>query len=109
MNTATKPWPVMSLAQAHALLTAPGQRFEMEDVVIRGIATRVWKNAPPTLREVVAFSRIYGPREAFIHEDDRVTFEGFYRATITLAHALQKLGVQKGDRVALIMRNLPEW
>ena len=106
---AAKPWPAMSLAEAHARLTAPGQRFEMEEVVIRGVPTRVWKNAPATLREVVAFSRFYGSREFIIYENDRVTFEGFYRATITLAHALQKIGVKKADRVALIMRNLPEW
>src|ERR1700722_4547107 len=105
----TKPWPVMSIAEAQARLTAPGQRFKMEEVVIRGVPTRTWKNAPATLREVVAFSRFYGSREFIIYENDRVTFEGFYRATITLAHALQKMGVQKGDRVALIMRNLPEW
>ena len=37
------------------------------------------------------------------------SFEAFYRATVTLAHALMKMGVQKGDRVALVMRNLPEW
>jgi long-chain acyl-CoA synthetase len=104
-----KPWPAMSLADAHARLTAPGQRFEMEEVVIRGVPTRVWKNAPATLREVVAFSRFYGQREFMVYENDRVTFEAFYRATVKLAHEMQKIGVEKGDRVAIVMRNLPEW
>jgi steroid-24-oyl-CoA synthetase len=104
-----KPWPVMSLKEAHDRLTAPGQRFEMEEVVIRGVPTRTWKNAPPTLREVVLFSRVYQNKEFIIYENDRVTFEAFYRATVTLAHALAKMGVKKGDRVAIIMRNLPEW
>lgn len=102
-------WPAMSLAEAHARLTAPGQRFEMEEVAIRGVPTRVWKNLPPTLREVLAFSRIYGQREFIVYENERVTFEAFYRATIALACELQRQGVKKGDRVALIMRNLPEW
>jgi long-chain acyl-CoA synthetase len=105
----TKLWPVVTLAEAHALLTAPGQRFEMDEVLIRGVPTRVWKNAPVTLREVVAFSRFYGARELIVYENDRVTFDGFWRATMTLAHALQREGVKKGDRVAIIMRNLPEW
>ena len=104
-----KTWPIMSIAEAHALLTAPGQRCEMESVVLRGIPTRTWKNAPPTLREVVLFGRMYGTREFIVYESDRVTYEGFYRAVVTLAHALLKTGVKKGDRVALIMRNLPEW
>ena len=47
------PWPAMSLARAHALLTAPGARFEMEEVVIRGVRTRCWKNAPPQERAAV--------------------------------------------------------
>ena len=45
-------FPAMSIAEAHALLTAPGPPLEMETVVIRGRPTRTWKNAPPTLRDV---------------------------------------------------------
>src|SRR6185437_7664035 len=37
------------------------------------------------------------------------TYEAFARATVTLARQLQADGVKKGDRVAVIMRNLPEW
>ena len=44
-------WPAMSIAQAHALLTAPGTPFEMAEAEVFGIPTRVWKNLPPTLRE----------------------------------------------------------
>jgi long-chain acyl-CoA synthetase len=57
----TKPWPAMSIAQAHALLTAPGTPFEMETLTIRGIETRVWKNAPPSLRAEVEIGRAFGP------------------------------------------------
>ncbi|HEY1638670.1 MAG TPA: class I adenylate-forming enzyme family protein, partial [Rhizomicrobium sp.] len=79
-------------------------------VDIRGIMTRVWKNAPPTLPELLMLARAaYGSRELLIYEEDRVTYEGFYRAAVTIAHELQKLDVQKGDRVALVMRNVPEW
>jgi len=108
MNTA-KHWPAMSLAEAHALLTAPGARFETEEIIIRGIRTRVWKNAPPTARDVLQMGRLYGNREFLVYEDDRVTFESFWRAALAVAHELQARGVAKGDRVAIIMRNLPEW
>jgi len=102
-------WPAMTIAQAHALLTAPGSPLEMEELVIRGIATRVWKNAPPTLRSVVETGRAFGDRIFLVHEDERVSFEAFFRAVAALAHELAAQGVVKGDRVAIVMRNLPEW
>lgn len=102
-------WPKMSLADATAALTAPGERFEMETVDIRGIATRVWKNAPHDLGVLLDLSRTHGDRPFTILDDERVTFEANYRAAAAFARALQQRGVAKGDRVALAMRNLPEW
>lgn len=105
----TKPWPAMSIAEAHALLTAPGAPFEMETVIIRGRPTRTWKNAPPTLQHVFALGRTHGERIFLVHEGERVSFEAFARASITLAAHMQALGITPGDRVAIVMRNLPEW
>ena len=102
-------WPAMSLDEVRSLLTAPGAKFEMETVDIRGVPTRVWKNAPPTLRLLAQMVRAYGPREFTIYEDERVTYEANYRATAHIAHKLIGMGVKKGDRIALAMRNLPEW
>ena len=102
-------WPARSLADAKAELTAPGARFEMETVTIRGVPTRVWKNAPPHLRWLTEASRGHGERLFSIYEDERVTYEANYRAVAALANKLAEFGVGKGDRVALAMRNLPEW
>jgi long-chain acyl-CoA synthetase len=104
-----KTWPVMSLAEAHALLTGPGAPYEMDEVVIGGVATRIWKNVPPTLRDVFLMGRSFGPRTFVVYENDRATYEAFARATLAFAAELRRQGVQKGDRVALVMRNLPEW
>ncbi|MGA0600804.1 class I adenylate-forming enzyme family protein [Caulobacter sp. KR2-114] len=109
MSDAAKPWPAMSIAQAHALLTAPGMPFEMEEKVIRGVTFRTWKNAPPSLRSVVEAGRAHGGKIFLVHEDERVSYEAFYRAVSAFARQLQADGVKKGDRVAVIMRNLPEW
>jgi len=102
-------WPAMSIAAAHGLLTAPGSPFEMETMVIRGIETRVWKNLPPTLRAVVEAARAHAEKVFLVHEDERVTFEAFFRAVAALAADFRARGVGKGDRVAIVMRNLPEW
>jgi acyl-CoA synthetase (AMP-forming)/AMP-acid ligase II len=99
----------MSIADAEAALTAPGARFETEIAEIRGVQTRVWKNAPPSLRALTQMVRAYGAREFTIYEDERVTYEAHFRAVSQLAHRLREMGVGKGDRVALAMRNLPEW
>jgi long-chain acyl-CoA synthetase len=109
MSADATAWPRMTLGEAQALLCAPGQRFEMETVAIRGVDTRVWKNAPPNLRLLVEASRAHGQRPATILEDERVSFDAQHRAIAHLARALAERGVSKGDRVATAMRNLPEW
>ena len=91
------------------MLTAPGSPLEMETVVIRGRPTRTWKNAPPTLRDVFLAGRAHGDKVFLVLDDERVTFEDFARATLRLAAQLVADGVEKGDRVAVVMRNLPEW
>jgi len=109
MSEAPAGWPAMSIAQAHGLLTSPGMPFEMETKTIRGVEMRVWKNQPPTLRAIVEAARAHGEKVLLVYEDERVTFEAFYRAVSAYARELQAQGVVKGDRVAIIMRNLPEW
>lgn len=105
----TASWPAMAVPQANALLTAPGAPFEMEVVEIRGRPTRTWKNAPPTLQHCFAAGRAHADRIFLVHEDQRVSFEAFSRAAIRLSGHLKTLGVKPGDRVAIAMRNIPEW
>lgn len=44
-----------------------------------------------------------------IHDGERISYGGFARATLKVARLIAESGVKKGDRVALVMRNLPEW
>jgi long-chain acyl-CoA synthetase len=81
----------------------------MEEMIIHGVATRTWRNAPPSLRAVVEASHAFGERIFLVHEDERVSFSGFHRAVAAFARTLAAEGVAKGDRVAIVMRNLPEW
>ncbi|HEV7415849.1 MAG TPA: AMP-binding protein [Tianweitania sediminis] len=106
----TKPgYPAISLAEAHRRLCAPGSEFEMDEIIIRGQPTRVWKNAPPTLHDLLLIGRSFGEKTFLVHEEERVTFEAFARASIVLSHHFVDLGVEKGDRIAVVMRNMPEW
>ncbi len=110
MSTTDKDTPKMSLAEATAQLTGPGQIFEMEELDIRGVPTRTWKNAPPTMRAVFDMSAAHGDATFLVYEDERISFGEHYRRAAALAHRLRDtFGVEKGDRVAIIMRNIPEW
>jgi acyl-CoA synthetase (AMP-forming)/AMP-acid ligase II len=91
------------------MLCAPGAPFEMETVDIRGVPTRTWKNAAPSLRALLEHSRTHGDALACILDNERVSYEATYRAAVTLARAMGDAGIKKGDRVALATRNLPEW
>lgn len=103
-------FPVMTIAQCNALLTAPGAKFEMEETVIGGVKLRTYRQAPLTLRDCVLGSVEWGEREFLIYQDERVTFAAHYKAVAHLAAMLRsEFGVKKGDRVAIIMRNYPQW
>jgi acyl-CoA synthetase (AMP-forming)/AMP-acid ligase II len=102
-------WPALSIADVAEALCAPGSKFEIETVEIRGFPTRVWKHTPQSLAALVALSRTHGEREFLVYEDERVTYEAWNRAVAALAAHFQSLGIEKGDRIALAMRNLPEW
>ena len=99
----------LSIADATAQLCAPGQIFEIGTASIRGIELRVWKNAPTTLRGVLDLSALHADKDFVVYEDERLSFDGHYRAVSTMAARLLAMGVQRGDRVAIAMRNLPEW
>ncbi len=100
----------MSLEEATRTLTAAGQMFEVEEISIRGVLTRVWKHAPSSLRDVLELSRGHGDKTYLVYEDERTTFEEHYRMVATLGRQLaERFDVAKGDRVTIAMRNLPEW
>ncbi|MEO3860785.1 class I adenylate-forming enzyme family protein [Acrocarpospora sp. B8E8] len=93
--------------QVQARLTAPGQLFEMEDV---GGGVRAWRHAPATFRALLENSAFHCGKEFVVYEDERLTYTEHFRLAATLAHRLaDSFGVRKGDRVAIAMRNYPEW
>src|SRR5262249_30218947 len=61
-----------------------------------------------TLKDLHATTR--SDKTFLVFEDERGTFEDAWRQGCTLATALvEDFGVRKGDRVAISMRNYPEW
>ncbi len=91
-------------------LCAPGMPFETVEQEIDGITHTVFKNQPPTMREVLMMLMAHDEKEYLVYGDTRLSFkETLARATKLSQALVDDLGVKKGDRVALAMRNYPEW
>ena len=99
-----------TVAEATAALTAEGGLFELTTYEVGGVVLRCYRHVPPTIRDLVLRSRNWGAREYLIYEGERLTYDACFERVATLAHVLVgELGVRKGDRVAIAMRNYPEW
>ena len=98
----------ISRAQAIAAATAPGQPHELVDELVRGKMQRVFKLAPPSMRAL--FESTASDLPFLRYEDEQYTYAEAWRASARIGHVLvHECGVQKGDRVAISMRNYPEW
>jgi long-chain acyl-CoA synthetase len=100
----------MTFIEANTAVTGPGQIFELIDGEVRGVKMKVFKNAPAHLGQVFAGSRGHGDKTFLVYEDEIITFAQAADRIDALASLLvNTYGVKKGDRVAVAMRNFPEW
>ena len=110
MTNSDRPWPAVSMAETYRILTAPGAPFETETIIVRGRPIRAYKKAHRDLRTIFEASRAFFDRDFVVFENERLSYAGHYRAASALGWKLaEDYGVQKGDRVAIAMRNYPEW
>lgn len=94
-----------------AALTGPGGQLEMTEAVIRGQVLPVFRNVPQTLRDfLLTLGAAHGAADFIVHGSERLGFDAaLTRARRYGAAFQQRYGIAKGDRVALAMRNTPEW
>jgi acyl-CoA synthetase (AMP-forming)/AMP-acid ligase II len=91
-------------------MTAPGAPFAMTETTVRGIPMRVFASALPDLRAMWELSALQGDKIYVVYEDERYSFADIHAQVRSLAGYLHDdVGVRRGDRVALAMRNYPEW
>ncbi|CEH16876.1 Acyl-CoA synthetase [Ceraceosorus bombacis] len=93
------------------LTKLPGSPFEIEEKVIKGVLTKTWKNLPASVAQFWAgCAQLYGNREYLVYEDVRVTYKEAWQQSLVIAHWLRsQFAVRKGDKVGLLMRNIPEF
>ncbi len=91
-------------------LIAPGGGFAMVETEVRGVPMRVFEQGPADMRAVWEMATFHGDKDYIVYEDERYTFTETAALVRALAHHLvTDHGVGRGDRVAIAMRNYPEW
>ncbi len=100
-----------ALDQVVAMITAPGGQLGVGRETIRNVDLPVFDKAPQSLREYFAFFLgANADKEFLVYEGERLTFADIQAQAVRIAAMLQhRYGVAKGDRVAIAMRNYPEW
>ena len=97
------------LAQARAELTGPGGAFEIEEIEILGQRLRNYKNAPQSVREFWLSTAAFADRPYLVYGDETLTYAQTHAKADAVAAWLLANGVKPGDRVAVALRNFPEW
>ena len=99
---------VLSREQATALLIGPGMPYELEAVRAHGRDLRAFKTAPASLRSL--FSDAATDKPFIVYDGQSLTFLAAWQQASRIGNALvHQFGVRPGDRVAIAMRNYPEW
>ncbi|MGD0144972.1 MAG: class I adenylate-forming enzyme family protein, partial [Rhizomicrobium sp.] len=88
--------------------TAEGA-FELTDDNSTGYPLKVYRHAPPSLRAVLESTRQFDARPFLVYGNEEISYRQHFAKVAALAHFLRSAGVRKGDRVAIGMRNYPEW
>ena len=97
------------LQKAREQLTGPDGDFEIERADVLGNSILTYKNAPPSIREFWLSTLEFTDRDYLVYEDERITYAEAHRQAASISGWLFEQGVKPGDRVAIAMRNYPEW
>lgn len=89
-------------------LTAPGARYETRrDPITKSLG---YRHAPDTLRDIwKEAGAAFAERPYLVFGDERSSYGETYRQSERVAAWMQAQGIEKGDRIAVAMRNYPEW
>ncbi|NDV03429.1 acyl--CoA ligase [Rhodococcus sp. IEGM 248] len=102
--------PQLHLDQVMSRLTGPGGRFELVEEPVLGTRMPVMKNRGRSVGELLTTSLRWGDRDYLVTADRRMSYTEHAAAVAALATALREdHGVRKGDRVAILAANTPEW
>ncbi|WP_229023073.1 class I adenylate-forming enzyme family protein [Actinomarinicola tropica] len=100
----------MTWDEAAAAICGPEGPFALVEEDVLGVPTKVFSTAPATMKDLFGLARLRADQDFIVYEDEQYTFgDVMAQADAIGAMLVERYGVQKGDRVAIAMRNYPEW
>ena len=86
-----------------------GSPFAITTVKVRGVDVKTYTAAPPNMRALWESTAVQGDKKYIVYEDETFSYNEIHAQVRKLAAHFVAQGVGRGDRVALSMRNYPEW
>ena len=101
----------MDFNQAVQKVLDTDELFQTENVEIRGTIYKAFNKVPADLKELLEYGKKVREWEEFIvYEKEKISYLDFCNQVSKLSSFLQKeVGIKKGDKVAIAMRNYPEY
>lgn len=101
---------ILRFNEAVATLTSQGQAFEVNTVELRGISYRNFAALPANLGEYFTVMLQHAQKDFAVYLKERYTYtEGYQHSCEFGAALLERYRLSKGDRVAILSRNNPQW
>ena len=94
---------------ARELTLQDGTMFELGKQRIDGQELLAFVNAPSSLRDMWLLATSHGDADYLVYNDERLSYRQAAVQVAGFAHWLVEQGIEPGDRVAIAMRNYPEW
>ncbi len=91
------------------MVTAPGALLELTTIDVGGHGLKAYRHAPGSMRDLWLLGQGFGDQEYIVYGDERWTFAEAGKIVAHFATWLQSQDIGSGDRVAIALRNYPEW
>ncbi|WP_323761056.1 class I adenylate-forming enzyme family protein [Maricaulis sp.] len=106
-----KPAPPRAMLEQIARKVAEAEpALNIGEADVLGVRQKAYVNAPADLRFLLLKAMEHGDKTAVVFEDQRWSFNDLAARSVAVANTLiDRHGVKPGTRVALALRNCPEW
>lgn len=101
---------IRKFSDAVATLTAQGQAFEVNTVELEGVLHQNFATLPGSLGEYFQVMLQHAEKDFAVYLEERYTYaEGYQHSCEFGAALVERFGLSKGERVAILSRNNPQW